>query len=316
MVLAVALAVGTTGCSGRRRGVPDAGDADGDWTDPEDGGSMETPTETPSVDSAAPDPEAGAPKDTGSEPFDGGLDSEAPGADAEAGLPQDTGSMPVDGGPDATPEASVACIDLNVPLTGDALVPMQRTTAAQLTRVSMSALKLVAHRSRGRLYALAAADDADHPGKLVIIDASNGQIIDAVSVGAEPSTLAITDDESKLWVGSRTRFELREVNLSGAVPELATSYALPAEWGPSNESLVVVVPAGNGARPTLIDYRRQLDSGVLIGQVTFAGDKRSPRRRAAMPQIRSLSARLVGSSPTTATAAPPRSTALMRDLPI
>jgi hypothetical protein len=141
--------------------------------------------------------------------------------------------------------------------------------AATFVSVPLSSRALAADPARGRLYALAAADDPDHADRLVVLDATSGTVVDSVGVGSDPTTISVTADGSTLWVGSLPSFEMRRVDLTGSTPVLGDTFALPPEWEASTQGSLVVVPPSASDPTAVLDFRDGR-SGAYLGLVTFA----------------------------------------------
>lgn len=211
------------------------------------------------------------------EASDGGLRFDG-GEGPDGGFGADGGASPDasqrDGGADDdTPgDAGTSCVqaptgsDAGAPASDDGFAPGPITTTASFIRVPISARALAATPSRPVLYALAAADDPSYANQLVMLDSSTGEVVDAIPVGVDPTTITITHDGSTLWVGSRSSHEIRKVELDTSPPSMTQTYALPSEW--EELTSLVVVPPAPGSASSLIDLRE--GGGGFIGQVTLS----------------------------------------------
>lgn len=102
---------------------------------------------------------------------------------------------------------------------------------------------VVADRSRARLYVSVRSDSQQHPNELVVVDPASAAIIDSVFVGSDPSTMAISDDASTLWVGLEGSLEIRRVELTTPSPTPGPQYALPpGDWEVAVAGPMVVLP--------------------------------------------------------------------------
>ncbi|HKP61013.1 MAG TPA: hypothetical protein VJV78_29990 [Polyangiales bacterium] len=95
-----------------------------------------------------------------------------------------------------------------------------------LVEIPVAAQALVADRVRHRLYAAVGSASKLHSDHLVAIDPALGVVSASVPVGPDPTTLAIADDASTLWVGLAGRHEVRKVDLTTAEPTPGTRIPL------------------------------------------------------------------------------------------
>jgi DNA-binding beta-propeller fold protein YncE len=72
----------------------------------------------------------------------------------------------------------------------------------------------------GRLYASVSGTDAQYPNRVVAIDPLGGTVTASAVVGAEPHLLALSDDESALYVGLDSAHSVRRIAPATLVPGL------------------------------------------------------------------------------------------------
>jgi hypothetical protein len=65
----------------------------------------------------------------------------------------------------------------------------------------------------------------------VVVD-QTGTVVASVFIGSQPSTMALSDDASTLWVSLRGSYEIRRVDLGSGSPLPGSQYTLPpGDWG-------------------------------------------------------------------------------------
>lgn len=80
---------------------------------------------------------------------------------------------------------------------------------------------------RDRIYVAVGAGPHDFADSIVSFDPDEGSIVASVVTGGNPTSLAISDDGTTLWVGLHDRSSLLALDVSGEVPVIGTEYALP-----------------------------------------------------------------------------------------
>lgn len=111
--------------------------------------------------------------------------------------------------------------------------------------VGLEAEGLLGDPSRGRMYATVGGSASDYANQLVTIDAATGDILDAVAIGSDPTTLAMSDDASTLWVSVTGAYAIRRVDLTGDLPVPGVQHTLPtAAWGDMAWARQMIVLAG------------------------------------------------------------------------
>jgi hypothetical protein len=101
------------------------------------------------------------------------------------------------------------------------------STGTQPTLVDIEARHVIADPVRGVFYATVAGDAAAHANSLVVVDAASATVKTSVFVGSQPSTMALSDDASTLWVSLKGSFKIRRVDLTSGSPVPAEQFALP-----------------------------------------------------------------------------------------
>ncbi len=93
--------------------------------------------------------------------------------------------------------------------------------------VGLQANALVADPTRGKLYVAVGKTDAIHPSELLVMNAEDASIEASVAVGANPDSLALSDDATRLWVGLHGSYTVREVDLTVSPPAPGAEYPVP-----------------------------------------------------------------------------------------
>ncbi len=97
--------------------------------------------------------------------------------------------------------------------------------------LDVEARHLIADPAQGVFYATVGGAAAQYANSLVTIDPS-GVVLGSVFVGSDPWTMALSDDQSTLWVSLRGSYEIRRVDLSSGVQVRMEEHALPPDaWG-------------------------------------------------------------------------------------
>lgn len=106
-------------------------------------------------------------------------------------------------------------------------------------------VRMVGDRTRGRLYVTVRSDSPTHANELVTLDPSTATVVSSVFIGSDPSSLALSDDHSTLWVALDGSYEIRRVDLTTPDPTPGANYALPpGDWGEPAVAGPMVVLAG------------------------------------------------------------------------
>jgi hypothetical protein len=176
-----------------------------------------------------------------------------------------------DAGADA--RTDVGCVGC----TRDAAADAGPTNAEDILKVAVNARAIVADAERGRLYATVGGSDPMYPNRLVTIDVESGALVHSVAVGSEPTTLAMSDDASTLWVSLSGAFSLREVVLSDSEPVPGAQIVLPsAEFGDLAAAGPMVVLPGT-QRTLAISLHRAGVSPSFAGVIVM--DEGTPRAK-------------------------------------
>jgi DNA-binding beta-propeller fold protein YncE len=219
----------------------DAADGGLRCADPTDAGTLRT-------DSGAPT--GGADAMTPCESRAGG-DGTCDSADAgsmDAASPCETDTVPADG---SCVPIDAGAIDANTPDTASpcALAEPEapvETANWTMTELSLPAVAVVGDTTRGRLYAVL-GEAAPYPDRLVTIDAEHAMVIHDVEVGPSPATLAISADDTTLWVGMSGSSEIRRVDLTGELPVPGARHALTTSSFPYTAGEMVVLEGNSDA---------------------------------------------------------------------
>jgi hypothetical protein len=91
---------------------------------------------------------------------------------------------------------------------------------------AIEASAIVAHPARDILYAVVPGGAESYANQLVTIDVG-GNILSGVAIGSDPTTLAISDDGTTLWVGLHGARSVRKVDLSTPEPSPGEEFDLP-----------------------------------------------------------------------------------------
>ncbi|MBN9688720.1 MAG: DUF11 domain-containing protein [Verrucomicrobia bacterium] len=156
----------------------------------------------------------------------------------------------------------------NPPFRGTSLVTVTATAVDFQTAVKWSEVwdetvraldlevtDLVLHPGWGRLLAVVAALDATHPNELVVVNPNTGEIERSLSVAADPSALALSDDGTVLWVGSYGEGRVQRVDLTSF--SISASFSLDSHWP-------VQLAARPGRNDSVVVYRAQMNAGNEI----------------------------------------------------
>jgi hypothetical protein len=111
----------------------------------------------------------------------------------------------------------------------DAGLPDAGAEASDLHEFELAANAIVADPMRRRVYAIVGGKATSHANQLVTIDTERGEIASEVSIGSEPTTLAISEDGSTLWVGISGAAALRRVDLTGDEPLPGDQFPMPTK---------------------------------------------------------------------------------------
>jgi hypothetical protein len=228
------------------------------------------------------DAATGGPQEPGSPTGDAGLreagtskpDASIP-TDTDAGTSKPDASIPADtdagAGPGAATEAGAA-------REGGTFVPRIAPTAlGNFFQLSLDVNALAADPVRDRVYAGTSGDDATYPRSLVTVDSQTGVVLDALPLDENPnSIIAISDDGSTLWVGSRPS----QVDLHGTSPRVVKTGSASVTTGPhtlvalrgSSSTVAAVIDPGHRiailddlvARPAVFETGATLN-GLSLG---------------------------------------------------
>ena len=126
--------------------------------------------------------------------------------------------------------------------------------------LDLSARHIVADSKRGRIYATVAGNAKTYANSLVSIDGQTAKVVRDIPIGSEPSTLALSDDGSTLWISISGAAALRRVDIAGdeltaaePIPLPTTCFDKPCVAGPlivlpgtKDRVLAVVQEPGSG----------------------------------------------------------------------
>jgi len=102
-----------------------------------------------------------------------------------------------------------------------------------VTRRLPGATAIVSDPLRERIYVAMGSTAQKFPDSIVVLDPSTTQVVTTSPVGPNPTSLAISDDGSTLWVGLHDASSVRKVELSGDVVVPGAEYVLPpADFAP------------------------------------------------------------------------------------
>jgi hypothetical protein len=123
--------------------------------------------------------------------------------------------------------------------------------------LDVAANYMVADKQRKRLYVTVGGNAQRLPNRLLTIDPIENQIIHDVAIGSEPTTMAISDDASTLWVNLSGAAALRRVDLTGDEPVAGDQFALPSAClgEPCLADDMVVLPNTTGSVVTTLRLR-------------------------------------------------------------
>lgn len=91
-------------------------------------------------------------------------------------------------------------------------------TVTDTRSAGVPAREIVWDAPRGRIYASLGANAAERANTVVAIDPTTGAITGSVEVGGDPGALAISDDESTLWVALDATREVLRLSLPSLTP--------------------------------------------------------------------------------------------------
>ena len=191
-------ACGSGGPTQLSEGAADRVDAAGDPGSQGDFGhdvARETPvsvdtttiTDEGSGDAASEGPEASA---DGSAGTDGGAAGTGAASDGPAGSGADGSLGGDEGGVDTT-----------------------SVVENEVVVLAIEARALVYDSTRHRLYASVDGDAATYANSIVVIDPAQDAVVSSIPVGSDPRPIALSDDDSTLWVGLREANAIRKITL-------------------------------------------------------------------------------------------------------
>jgi hypothetical protein len=132
------------------------------------------------------------------------------------------------------------------------------TTAVTESSTELVATSLLADPSRHLAYATIPGNAEKYPNSLIALNAG-GEIVSSVEIGAEPESMAISDDHTTLWVGLRGSRSIRRVDLNGSEPTPGVEHQLPPDRGGDVEyagSIVVLPGKPNSVAVCLYQWMR------------------------------------------------------------
>jgi hypothetical protein len=110
------------------------------------------------------------------------------------------------------------------PPSATSVLPVDRAGLAEL---AIDGQALVADPSTQRIYVSVGDRDPVYPNRLVTIDAVQPAVVASVPVGSRPTTLALSDDGSTLWVNLHGSDELCKVNIGNGTATPSRKDRLP-----------------------------------------------------------------------------------------
>jgi hypothetical protein len=143
----------------------------------------------------------------------------APDGAADSAAAGDGGPTSVDAAADGRPDAAP---DLAMDAGADVAAGFEITRS-----LALDAKHLVADSKRKLLYATVGGTATMNPNSLVVIDPVSLSVKQAVTLGSDPSSLAMSDDGSTLWVGMDGAFAVRRVDLTTSPPTAGAQFTLP-----------------------------------------------------------------------------------------
>jgi DNA-binding beta-propeller fold protein YncE len=140
---------------------------------------------------------------------------------------------------ESTPDAASPC---------DSVEPEAPIEAASwtMTELALPVLAVVGDKTRGRLYAVLGSN-APYADRLVTIDAERAEVVHDVEVGPSPASLAISADDTTLWVGLSGSGEIRRVDLTGELPVPGVHYSRSADSTEYASGEIVVLDGNDAA---------------------------------------------------------------------
>jgi hypothetical protein len=134
--------------------------------------------------------------------------------------------------------------------------------------LELDAQAIIADPARGLVYASLKGDSAEFPNSIVVIDAESASVVDSVSVGSDPTCLALSDDGSTLWVGLKGAIAVRSVDVSTSPPVAGELHNLPpAQFGDLAAAGSIVVLPGTTDSIVVSMHRDDLSpsfSGLVV----------------------------------------------------
>jgi hypothetical protein len=99
---------------------------------------------------------------------------------------------------------------------------------AQMLRLP-GARHLVVDHGRDLVYVTTPGNNPTYPNSVVVIapTATTPKVVTALPVGAEPNMLALSDDGTRLWVGTDGDYSIRKIELGTGAPVLGAETKLP-----------------------------------------------------------------------------------------
>jgi hypothetical protein len=101
-----------------------------------------------------------------------------------------------------------------------------KCVGCSFTAVSAYGRHIVFDKTRGLIYVTADAMAKPNPSSVIAVDPTTGSVLSAVSVGKDPNPIALSDDDSTIWVGDRNDCTLQKLS-AGTPPVLVATYPMP-----------------------------------------------------------------------------------------
>ena len=95
--------------------------------------------------------------------------------------------------------------------------------------VPIDGSRMVYDASRDRLYVSVRGAAERYANTITVIDPKAAAITGSIPIGSDPNVLALSDDNSALWVGMDGAFSMRKLTLAGAAPVVGPLRVLPGQ---------------------------------------------------------------------------------------
>jgi hypothetical protein len=88
---------------------------------------------------------------------------------------------------------------------------------------------MVVDKARGLIYVTMPASHPTYPNTVLVVapTPTTPKVMSSVQVGAEPNVIALSDDGSRLWVGTDGDSAIRKIELGSGAPVMGPQYKLP-----------------------------------------------------------------------------------------